>query len=116
MAARAMWKAELALGDDVLPVKLYAAVEDRGIHFRLLHARDRTPVQQQMVDPRTEEEVPREEVRRGLEVEEGVFVVLTDDELAQLAVGAASAVVGKNLDPATQSQLIEDYISSVGRN
>jgi F-type H+-transporting ATPase subunit b len=38
------------------------------------------------------------------------------NELAQLAVGAASAVVGKNLDPATQSQLIEDYISSVGRN
>ncbi len=37
-------------------------------------------------------------------------------ELAQLAVGAASAVVGKNLDPATQSQLVEDYISSVGRN
>lgn len=37
-------------------------------------------------------------------------------ELAQLAVGAASAVVNKNLDPAAQTQLIEDYISSVGRN
>lgn len=35
-------------------------------------------------------------------------------ELASLAVGAASAVVNKNLDPAAQSQLIEDYISSVG--
>ena len=35
-------------------------------------------------------------------------------ELAELAVGAASAVVNKNLDPAAQSQLIEDYISSVG--
>jgi len=35
-------------------------------------------------------------------------------ELATLAVGAASAVVNKNLDPATQTQLIEDYISSVG--
>ena len=35
-------------------------------------------------------------------------------ELAQLAVGAASAVVNKNLDPAAQTQLIEDYISSVG--
>ena len=35
-------------------------------------------------------------------------------ELAQLAVGAASAVVNKNLDPAAQTQLIEDYINSVG--
>jgi F-type H+-transporting ATPase subunit b len=37
-------------------------------------------------------------------------------ELADLAVGAASAVVNKNLDPAAQAQLIEDYINSVGRN
>ncbi len=35
-------------------------------------------------------------------------------ELAALAVGAASAVVNKNLDPAAQSQLIEDYINQVG--
>ena len=35
-------------------------------------------------------------------------------ELATLAVGAASAVVNKNLDPAAQTQLIEDYINLVG--
>jgi F-type H+-transporting ATPase subunit b len=35
-------------------------------------------------------------------------------ELASLAVGAASAVVNKNLDPAAQTQLIEDYIIQVG--
>ena len=35
-------------------------------------------------------------------------------ELAQLTVGAASAVVNKNLDAAAQTQLIEDYINSVG--
>lgn len=92
MAARAMWKAELALGEDALPVKLYAAVEDRGVHFRLLHARDRTPVQQQMVDPRSGEEVPRNELRRGLEVEEGVFVVLTDEELASLEPPASRRI------------------------
>lgn len=92
MAARAMWKAELALGDDVLPVKLYAAAEDRGVHFRLLHARDRTPVRQQLVDPRSGEEVPRDAVRRGLEVEEGVFVVLTDEELASLEPPASRRI------------------------
>ncbi|MEO7573360.1 MAG: F0F1 ATP synthase subunit B [Acidimicrobiales bacterium] len=35
-------------------------------------------------------------------------------ELATLAVGAASAVVNKNLDAAAQTQLIEDYINQVG--
>lgn len=34
-------------------------------------------------------------------------------EVAQLAVGAAEVVVGRNLDQATQVQLIEDYINQV---
>jgi F-type H+-transporting ATPase subunit b len=35
------------------------------------------------------------------------------DEVAQLAVGAAEAVVQRNLDASTQTQLIEDYINQV---
>lgn len=82
--ARAMWKASLVLGEDsTVPVKLYATVEDRDVHFRLLHARDSVPVKQQMVDPRTGKEVPDEEIRRGLELDDGLFVVLTEEELAE---------------------------------
>ena len=51
--ARAMWKASLELGKASLAVKLYAAAEERDVHFRLLHARDSVPVKQQMVDPRS---------------------------------------------------------------
>jgi DNA end-binding protein Ku len=82
---RAMWKAALELGTLRIPVKLYAAVEDRGLHFRLLHEKDRVPVRQRMVDPRDESEVPAEEVRRGIELEEGSFVLLRPEELASLA-------------------------------
>jgi F-type H+-transporting ATPase subunit b len=35
------------------------------------------------------------------------------DEIAQLAIGAAETVVQHNLDPATQVQLVEDYINQV---
>lgn len=35
------------------------------------------------------------------------------DEVAQLAIGAAETVVQRNLDPATQTQLVEDYINQV---
>jgi F-type H+-transporting ATPase subunit b len=35
-------------------------------------------------------------------------------EVAQLAVGAAEVVVKRNLDVATQTQLVEDFINSVG--
>jgi DNA end-binding protein Ku len=75
-----MWKACLELGKLRIPVKLYGATEERRIHFRLLHAKDRVPVVQRMVDPRSEEEVPADEIRRGIELEPGVFVVLDPDE------------------------------------
>jgi DNA end-binding protein Ku len=78
---RAMWKASVELGKLHIPVKLYGAVEERKVHFRLLHAKDRVPVMQRMVDPRTQEEVPAEEIRRGVELEPGVFVVVDPDEL-----------------------------------
>lgn len=81
MAARAIYKAVVTFGDVRLPVKLYSAVEDRNVRFRLLHEPDRAPVRQAMVHSRTGEEVPREERRKGLEVEPGVFLPLTDEDL-----------------------------------
>lgn len=85
MAARAMWKADLALGELKVPVKLYAAVRDAKVHFRLLHAADHAPVKQQMVDPETEQPVPSEQIKKAVALDRGVYVVLTDEEQAALA-------------------------------
>lgn len=85
-AARAMWKASLHVGSVEVPVKLYAAIEDRGVHFRLLDARHKLPVRQRMIDPNTNEEVEADEIQRGFGVEPGVFVILTPTELEAAAV------------------------------
>ncbi|MFZ0133965.1 MAG: Ku protein [Desulfobacterales bacterium] len=84
MAARAIWKARIRLRDVLVPVKLYSAIEDRKVHFRLLHAKDRVPVTQHMVDPRTEEIVPAESIRRGVETAPGEIVMLTAEDLRAL--------------------------------
>jgi DNA end-binding protein Ku len=84
MAARAIWRGVLHVGSHRVPVKLYSAVEERGVHFRLLHERSREPVRQQLVDPSNDEIVPYAEVRRGFAVPEG-YVILNKDELDQLA-------------------------------
>jgi DNA end-binding protein Ku len=81
--ARAIWKGVIVAGSVEVPVKLYSAVEDRSIHFRLLHEKDLVPVRQHMVHPATEDVVEREEMVRGHEVEPGVFVVLDEDELKE---------------------------------
>lgn len=84
MAARAIWKGVIRFDGAAVPVKLYSAVEDRSVHFRLLHEPDRVPLRQKMVDPETGEGVPSEEVRRGFTTEEGTVVVLEGDELDAL--------------------------------
>ncbi|MEX2571329.1 MAG: Ku protein [Gemmatimonadota bacterium] len=84
MAARAIWKGRIRFGSADVPVKLYSAVQDRSVHFRLLDAKRKEPVKQRMIDPATGDVVDYGEVRRAFPVEEGELVVLDEDELASL--------------------------------
>ena len=81
---RAIWKGIIRLGTVPVPVKLYGAVEEKTIHFRLLHRKDTTPVRQEMVHPETGEVVPAEAIRHGYETETGEMIILTDEELQGL--------------------------------
>jgi DNA end-binding protein Ku len=82
--ARAIWKGRIRFGDIDVPVKLYSAVQDRAVHFRLLHRKDMEPVQQQMVNPETGRVVEYEDIRRAWQTQDGDLVLLDDDELAGL--------------------------------
>ena len=82
MSARAIWKGVIVLGKNRIPVKLMSAVEESDVHFRLLHEKDKAPVSQRMVRPDTGEEVQREQIQKGYEVERGTFVIFDKEELA----------------------------------
>jgi DNA end-binding protein Ku len=84
MAARAMWKGVVRFEEVRLPVKLYAAIQDRAVRFRLLHEEDGVPVKQRMINPVTGRFVEHSQAQRGLEVEPDLFVILRDEELAEL--------------------------------
>ena len=84
MAARAMWKGELKIGTNKIPVKLYAAVTDRTVHFHILDEKHLMRVKQQMVSPDSGDEVETAEIQKGYEIEPGRFVVITDEELEKL--------------------------------
>lgn len=83
MAARAIWKGEIKFGTIKVPVKLYSAVQDHDVHFRLLHDKDKQPVQQQMVNPETGDVVPSERIRKAYD-DGDVLVILDDEELEAL--------------------------------
>lgn len=82
MGARAIWKAHIKFGAVDVPVKLYSAVQDRAVHFRLLDAKRHEPVKQHMVDPDTGTIVDSSDIRRAYETEEGELVMLDEEELA----------------------------------
>ncbi len=84
MAARAIWKGSIHFGDIDIPVKLFSAVQDTGVHFRLLQDRGHAPVVQKMVNPKTGKEVRHESTKMAAPVARGRFVVLTPEELASV--------------------------------
>lgn len=79
--ARSIWNGCLAVGELRVPVKLYGAVEDRGVHFHEVHAKEGAPLEHRRFDPETDREVRGETLVKGFEVGDGEYVVLSDDEL-----------------------------------
>ncbi len=84
MAVRAMWKGVIRFDSVRLPVKLYGAIENRNVHFRLLHREDQEPIHQVLVNAETDEVVPYEETRRAYITEGGDRVLLDKSELEAL--------------------------------
>src|SRR5258705_10450850 len=84
MAARAIWKGELKLGTTKIPVKLYSGVTDRTVRFHILVDKHLMRVKQHMVSPDSGEEVAKEEIQKGCEIEPVKFVCVTDVELEEI--------------------------------
>ena len=84
MAARAIWKGIITIGSTKVPVNLFTAVQDRTVHFRLLHKTDHQPVKQQLISSETEEDLEYEEAKKAYPIGRDRFVVFDDEELAEL--------------------------------
>ncbi|MHB8907630.1 MAG: non-homologous end joining protein Ku [Syntrophales bacterium] len=81
MAGRAIWKGEIHFRGVDVPVKLHSAVKEERIQFHLLHRRDHVKLKQQMVCAYEKVPVPPEEQARGLELEEGKYLLVDPEDL-----------------------------------
>lgn len=82
--ARAIWKGELVIGKERLPVKLYSAAEDRTIHFHLLDEKHHKPVHQRIVRKAGGKEVERDEQFKALALDRDTAVLLRPEELKKI--------------------------------
>jgi DNA end-binding protein Ku len=84
--ARAMWKGSITFGLVNIPVELYSAVRDHRPRFRLLHAKDESPVHYERVCQSEGKAVGWEDLVKGYEYQKGQFVVLTKDDFKTAAL------------------------------
>src|SRR6266850_2945010 len=90
--ARSMWKGAIAFGLVNIPVELYSAVRDHRPKFRLLHAKDESPVKYERICQRDGKAVAWEDLVKGYEYSKGHFVVLTKDDFKTAALEKTKTV------------------------
>jgi DNA end-binding protein Ku len=88
----AIWKGSISFGLVSVPVSLFAAEEPRELSFHLLDDRDLAQVHNRRVNGSTGDEVPWEHVAKGYEVDEGRWVIVTDDDVRAANVEATQTI------------------------
>ena len=88
----AIWTGTISFGLVTIPVQLLPAVQPREIAFHLLDDRDLSPIHNKRVNERTGEEVARDHVAKGFEVDKGHFVLVTDADLRAANVEATQTI------------------------
>ena len=83
---RAIWTGSLSFGLVNIPVEVHTAVRDHRPHFRMLHAKDRSPINFERVCQKDGKTVAWDDLVKGYEYEKGRFVVLTKEDFAAAAL------------------------------
>lgn len=90
--ARSIWNGTIRFGLAAVPIKVHSAVEDKGVHFHQVHAKDGARVKQKRICSKEGKAVPYKQVAMGYEVRGGEFVILTKEEI-DAAAGERSHVI-----------------------
>jgi DNA end-binding protein Ku len=99
---RSIWAGAISFGMVVIPVKLYAATEQRDVAFRQVHRADGGRIQFRRICSLDGQEVPYADVAKGYELPTGDVVVLTDEDLADLPLSTAHRIDVLHFAPAGQ--------------
>ncbi len=89
---RAIWSGTISFGLLNVPVKLYSAVSSQKISFRELRESDGSRVRHKRVAEADGEEVAYDDIVKGYEISPEQYVVLTRDELDDLAPKKTRAI------------------------
>ena len=98
---RPIWRGSLSFGLVAIPVQLHTAVRESRPKFRLLHAKDKSPIKYERICQRDGTAVAWEDLVKGYEYQRGRYVVLTKDDFKAAALEKDRRVRVTDFVPAT---------------
>lgn len=90
--ARPVWSGTLSFGLLNIPVSLMTGERRTDISFRMLDARDNSPIRYERVNAETGEEVPWKDIVKAYEYDKGSYVVLEQEDIASAAPESHDAI------------------------
>jgi DNA end-binding protein Ku len=79
-----IWKGAISFGLVTIPVRLFAATQERDISFHQVHQADGSRIRYRRICEAEGQEVPFSEIAKGYELPDGNTVVLTKEDFANL--------------------------------
>lgn len=90
--ASTIWKGYITFGLISIPIRLFAAARTDRISFNMLHEVCSTRIKQQLYCPTCERVVERSEIVKGYEAEKNSYVLITDEDLKNVAPESSEAM------------------------
>ncbi|HSV54480.1 MAG TPA: Ku protein [Burkholderiaceae bacterium] len=81
-STRTLWKGAITFGLVHIPIALYSATAESGINFDWIDKRSMDPVGYKRVNKRTGKEINKEDIVKGIEWEDGEYVIISPEEIA----------------------------------
>jgi DNA end-binding protein Ku len=79
--SRTLWKGAITFGLVHIPVGLHTASTEQGVDFDWLDKRSMDPVGYKRINKRTGKEIDKDNIVKGVEYEDGKYVVISPDEI-----------------------------------
>jgi DNA end-binding protein Ku len=89
---RAIWSGAISFGLVTIPVELYSATSDHTVHFNQFERGTSDRIRYKRVNERTGDEVDFGDIVKGSEVDDGQYVLVEPDELADIAPGRSRTI------------------------
>ena len=89
---KSIWKGSISFGLVTIPVRLYSAVQEHVLGFKMLHSKCHTPITIKRWCDHCKKEVPWSDIVKGLKLEDGSYFILTQEKLKELKPETTDAI------------------------